>query len=230
MEKKFEKIKEIVSERLKDCSAHDIEHVERVYNLCLYLAKDKKTDLEVLKIAALLHDIGGLEEINDPTGQIDHAVVGAEMAGSILKDLGFSKNKIEHIQDCIISHRYKNKHEPKTIEAKILFDADKLDALGAIGLARGFVWVGRNKAKIYSKPNLEEYIKDNLVGGKTNGRIKDKTMHSPQIEFETKWKFIKDRLHTKEAKELAQKRIEYSKSFLDKLENEATGEIYGEYK
>jgi uncharacterized protein len=152
------------------------------------------------------------------------------MAGSILKDLGFSKNKIEHIQDCIISHRYKNKHEPKTIEAKILFDADKLDALGAIGLARGFVWVGRNKAKIYSKPNLEEYIKDNLVGGKTNGRIKDKTMHSPQIEFETKWKFIKDRLHTKEAKELAQKRIEYSKSFLDKLENEATGEIYGEYK
>jgi len=154
----------------------------------LRLAKDKDLDLEVLKSAAFLHDIGGIKELNDPTGQTDHAIVGAEMAEPILRDLDFSEDKIKHIKECIISHRYKTDNRPKTEEAKILFDADKLDALGALGIARDFVWIGRNKAKIYSKADIEEYIKDNLVGGKINGRIKDKTRHSPQIEFEIKQK------------------------------------------
>ena len=122
----------------------------RVYNLCVKLAEGlPDVDFEVLEFAALLHDIGGQKEIQDKTGKTDHALVGAEMAAPILKEFGFSAEKINNIQDCIISHRYKTENQHETIEAKILFDADKLDAIGAIGVARAFVWVGNNKAGYY---------------------------------------------------------------------------------
>jgi len=225
MEDRFKKIEEIAEERLKDCSAHSIEHVKRVYSLCLKLAENQEVDLGVLRVAALLHDIGGKVELNDLTGNTDHAFVGAEMVSPILKNLNFSDKEIKHIQDCILSHRYKNEHEPKTIEAKILFDADKLDSIGAIGIARAFVWIGGNKANIYSKPDIEEYAQKNLLGGKISGRIKDKSLHSPQIEFATKIKFLKDKLYTEKGKEIAEERTTFFKDFLDRLEMEVKGEI-----
>ncbi len=134
------------------------------------------------------------------------------MAVPILKELNFSDEQIKHIQDCIISHRYRTGNKPKTKEAQILFDADKLDTLGAIGIARSFVWVGRNNAKIYADTNIEKYIDENL-GGKINGRIQDKTKHSQQIEFETKLKFLITKLHTEKAKKYAKKELNFIKVF-----------------
>ncbi len=223
VDQRFQKIKEAVEEKLS-CSAHDMSHVMRVYNLCLHLAENEDLDLEVLQAAALLHDIARVKEDNDPSGKTDHAISSAEMAVPILKDLGFPKEKIKHIQDCIASHRYRTGDDPKTKEAQILFDADKLDALGAIGIARSFVWVGRNNAKIYTNADIEEYIKDNL-GGDINGRIQDKTKHSPQIEFKTKLKFLTESLHTEKAKEAGKERIEFYKNFLDRLEREINGDL-----
>jgi len=191
----------------------------------LHLAKGEKVDLEVLKAAALLHDISKAKDYDDKTGAADHAVEGAKMAGPILKKLGFDEDKIKHIQDCIISHRYKTDNQPGTLEAKILFDADKLEAIGAIGVARAFIWIGKNNGKMYYKPeNLDEYIKKNL-GGKINGKIKDRTIHSPQIEYETKVKFILDKLYTKKAKEIGGERKKYFEDFLNRLEKEIEGEI-----
>lgn len=225
MEDNFEKIKDIVKEELKECSAHDFDHVMRVYNTAVHLSEGKNVDLEVIKTAALLHDIGGKKEIDDVAGKTDHAIESAKMARPILKELGFSSDKINHICNCIISHRYKTENQPQTIEAKILFDADKLDAVGAIGVARAFAWVGKNRAKIYYKPeNMDEYVKNNL-SGKINGRIQDKSNHSFQIEFETKIKFIVDKLYTKKAKEICKEKTEYFKSFLDRLEKEIKGEL-----
>jgi uncharacterized protein len=217
----FVEIKKMVEKELS-CSAHDIDHITRVYNLSLRLAKGENVDLDVLKASALLHDIARIKEDNDSTGKTDHAILGSKMAMPILSKLGFSDEKIKHIQNCIISHRYKTGNEPKTKEAQILFDADKLDALGAIGIARSFVWIGRNNAKIYTDENIEEYIKKNL-DGKINGRIQDKTKHSPQIEFETKIKFLITKLHTKKAKEYAKQRMRFYKSFLNRLEKEVRG-------
>lgn len=219
----FEKIKKIVEKELS-CSAHDMDHVIRVYNLSLTLAHDENLDLDVLKVAALLHDIARVREDNDHTGNTDHAVLSAQMAEPILKKFGFSQEKIKHIQDSIISHRYRTGIKPKTKEAKILFDADKLDVIGAIGIARSFVWVGRNNAKIYAKTDIEQYIKNNL-GGKINGRIRDKTKHSPQIEFETKLKFLIDKLYTKKAKKIGRERLKFHKKFLDRLEKEIQGQL-----
>lgn len=221
MEERFEKIKEIVEKELS-CSAHQMDHVMRVYNLSLTLAKGKNLNLNVLRASALLHDIGRIKEDEDPSGETDHAILGAEMAKPTLEKLNFKENEIRHIQECITSHRSRTEKIPKTVEAKILFDADKLDALGTIGIARGFMWVGKNKAKLYSKPPIKQYIKENL-GGKKNGRIKDKTKHSVQIEFETKSKFILDKLHTKKAKKIGKKRLKEFSNFIKKLEKEIKG-------
>ena len=219
---RFQKIKEIVAKELS-CSAHDMEHVLRVYNLALRLAEGDTVDKDVLRAATLLHDIARVKEDRDSSGKTDHAVLGAKMAGPILRKLDFSKKQIRHIQECIISHRYRTGYKAKSREAQILFDADKLDALGAIGVARTFVWVGKNKAKIYNNVDIEKYIKENL-GRSPEGRIKDKTKHSPQIEFETKLKFVVDRLYTEKAREIGRKRLAFLKKFLERLEKELVGE------
>ena len=226
MNPKLQKIKQLVEKKLCHLDpGHNIEHCMRVYNNCLLISEDEKVDLEVLQAAALLHDIGGAKEMSDATGNTDHAQESAKMAAPILENLDFPSEKIKHIQDCIISHRYKNKREPETIEAKILFDADKLDTLGAIGAARSFIWIGKNNAHIFRKVNLEEYIKENIEGGRISGRIKDKTKHSTQIEYEIKYKFLADKMYIKKGKEIAKERTKYLKSFLDRLEREINGEL-----
>lgn len=224
--KKILEIVELELSKDKD-SAHDIGHVLRVYNLALTISKtEKNVDLEVLQAATLLHDIGGAREANDSSGKTDHAVIGAEMSGKILKSLNFSFEKIRHIQDCILSHRYRTDYKPQTIEAKILYDADKLETVGAIGLARAFAWVGRHGAKIYKKiDSIEEYAKENLSDGKINGRIMDKSKHSIHINYELKDKFLLEKLYTETAKKIGKERLKYYQDFLARLDREVEGEI-----
>ncbi len=224
---KLQKIKEIAERKMKGIGpSHDFLHIMRVYNFCLLIAKNEKNvNLEVLKISALLHDIGGKKEILDKTGEINHAIVSAEIAERILKDLGYSEQKIEKIKHCISTHRFKGDARPKTIEAKILSDADKLDVSGAIGVVRSSCWIGENNAKIYSDIPLSEYIKENLVGGKSNGRIKDKSKHALNIEYEIKLKHISKRFFTKKAKEIAKERIKFMRQFFDRLKKEIKGRL-----
>ncbi len=218
LEKKI--IKKIVENELL-CSAHNMDHVMRVYNYYIYLAKYYKgIDLEILKLAALLHDIAWEKEDQDNTGEIDHAVLGAEMATQILKSLGYPENKTEFIKHCILTHRFRGVNEPKTLEAKILFDADKLDIIGAVGIARSYMIAGQYSEKIYSDTSISDYIQNNLVGGKLNGRIKDLTKTAPNIEFETKFKHIPDKLYTKRARKMAKKKIRFMKDFFRKLKGE----------
>ncbi len=106
----------------------------------LHLAKyELSIDLNVLKTAASLHDIACVKEFNDKTGSVDHPVLRAEMTDEILRTPGYSEKKTAHVKHCIVAHRFRGKAKPKTEEAKILFDADKLDVLGAIGVARSFM-------------------------------------------------------------------------------------------
>jgi uncharacterized protein len=205
-------------------SAHNFEHVARVYNTALRLAKNEKVNLDVIKVAALLHDIGGALEQADHTGKTDHAIESARLAMPFLKDLGFPGDTIEHILACITTHRYRTTNRPSTLEAKIVFDADKLEALGAIGLARGFTWVGRNNAHIYRKVDILEYAAENL-GGKLNGRIQDKSKHSPQLNWETKDKYIIDTLYTDTAKKIAVQRTRFNELFNSRLEKEIEGKL-----
>jgi len=219
MEERHLKIKQIVEKELS-CSAHDMDHVMRVYSLCLHLAEgEPDVDLDILKTAALLHDIARVKEDNDPTGKTDHAVLGAEMAGEILKKLGYPESKIKHVKDCIMAHRLRSKKRPKTKEAKILSDADKLDILGAIGVARTFALAGRFNQRLYTDIDIEKHIQENLDGNR-DGRIRDRSKHSPFIEFETKIKFIPERLYTERAKKIARERLAFFKLFLERLRKE----------
>lgn len=227
MEVKYQRIKRIAEKELRGSDAgHDINHAQRVYDLCLKLAKGEKgVDLEILKIAALLHDIGGPKELKDITGKTCHAEESAKMTQKILKNLQYSQEKINKVVHCILAHRHRTGVKPKIKEAKILFDADKLDALGAIGVARAYIWIGKNNAQIYSDIPLKKYVKENIVDGKLNGRIKDKTKHNPFIEYELKLKRLPRRLYTKKAKKIAKQRLVYMRSFFNRIKREIEGII-----
>lgn len=220
VDKKYKKILTNVEEELS-CSAHDIDHIFRVYNLGMLIAKDEKqVDMNVLIPSILLHDIARVKEDRDTTGVTDHAVLGSEMADCILTRLGYQKNIIEKIRHCIISHRYRSSSKPKTIEAKILFDADKLDGLGAIGIARSFMMVAQYGSKLYEDISQYKQTENNLIeSSKLNNILK----HPPNIEFEIKFKRMPENLYTKKAKEIAEERKKYMESFFERLREEVKG-------
>ena len=220
---KYGKVQEIV-ERELSCSAHDMDHVMRVYNMAINIAKhEKNVDLDILKMATLLHDIARVKEDNDKTGNICHAEESARMCVPILKKIGYSIREIEKVKHCISSHRYKTNNKPETIEAKILFDADKLDSLGAIVILRAGMWMGRHGCSIFPKMELEKYAKLNLVGGVLTGRIKYKSLHNIFYEHEIKGKKLISKMHTKEATRISKERFKYMDMFLNRIEKEAEG-------
>ena len=127
---------------------HGFKHVERVLNLCVQIGTALNANLLTIKIAALLHDVGRIyEKKNDAK---NHAEMSAEMAEIFFQKTNFNItiDNIENIIHSIRTHSFSNNIKPKTLEAKILSDADKLDALGAIGLYRTISFTLRNKGGI----------------------------------------------------------------------------------
>ena len=130
-------------------SAHDKEHVYRVLFNALEIAKQEvDVDYDVLICACLLHDIGRQEQFKNP--KLCHAQVGAKKALKFLIENGFEEKFAEAVEHCILCHRYRNNNVPQTIEAKILFDADKLDVTGAIGIARTLFYKGQVSEPLYT--------------------------------------------------------------------------------
>lgn len=130
-------------------SAHDKEHIYRVLYTALDIAStEQDVDYDVLICACLLHDIGRQEQFEDPS--LNHAEVGADKAFTFLSEHGFSEAFTNRVCDCIRSHRYRKRNPPSSIEAKILFDADKLDVCGAIGIARTLLYKGIVGEPLYS--------------------------------------------------------------------------------
>ncbi len=117
--------------------AHDFDHVLRVLALAERIGKAEGADMEVLRAAALLHDLARAEEMR---GGPDHAQAGAQRAREVLAH--WPKEKAEAVVQAIAAHRFRGKVTPQTLEAKILYDADKLDSIGAIGIARAYILSG----------------------------------------------------------------------------------------
>ena len=208
----IEKIKKEVKNVLeKENSSHDWDHTERVYNLCLHLA-DKDTDLEVLKLSAILHDIARPLQ-DESKGKICHAEKGVELAKGILEKYGYDNKIIESVSHCIERHRFRRGNAPESKEAKILFDADKLDSIGATGIGRAFTFAANVGARLHV-PNLniektEEYSKDDTA----------------YREFMVKLRKIKDKMITEKGKKLAEGRHKFMVEFFDRLDKEFEGEL-----
>jgi len=134
---------------------HDWDHTLRVYNLSMHIGKLLHADLEILGIAALLHDIGRAEEEHQ-NHKVCHAKIGSIIAEGILLSHGVDSKKIKAIKYCILSHRYSSGEKPKTKEAQILYDADKLDNIGAIGIGRAFKYYNIKLKKIKDKLFTDE--------------------------------------------------------------------------
>lgn len=217
-ESQFEELLWLMVEDALSCSAHDIDHVRRVYKLALKIASFyPEVNYEVLIPAVLLHDIGRREEDLDLSGNTDHAIIGAVKAREILERMGIRMEIIEEIQKAIVTHRYRSGQRPSSLEAAILYDADKLDAIGAVGIARTFMMAGQEGAQLYRKVDLETYTSENLT---ENGRILNLENHAPNVEYLVKLKRIPERMITEVGRTMALKRAGIMKAFFDALDSE----------
>jgi uncharacterized protein len=194
----------------KSRGSHDWEHTHRVYNLCLHIGEVERADLEVLKIAAYLHDVGRPFQ-DESRGGICHAEKGAEMASVLLEEYTIPGELKVNIIHCIRSHRFRGDCHPETLEAKILFDADKLDAIGAIGIGRAFQFAGEMGAKFHnpdvSLENTEPYTEED-----TGYR-----------EFRLKLSKIEARILTAEGRHMARERHAFMERFFERFLQEYEG-------
>ncbi len=190
--------------------SHDWEHTLRVYNLALHIGEKEGADLEILKLAAILHDIGR-EHQDQSGGKIDHAEKGAELAEELLKSYGLEEEKIRKVTHCIETHRFRGSKAPISKEAKILFDADKLDSIGAVGIGRAFLFSGEIGAKLHDKDvDIEN----------TSSYSRDDTAYR---EYLIKLRKVKDRLLTEEGRRIAEERHKFMAVFFDRLNKEVDG-------
>jgi uncharacterized protein len=190
--------------------SHDWDHTERVYKLCMKIGDVEKADKEVLAVAALLHDVGRIYQ-DEAMGLLCHAEKGAEMAGVVLQAYPLSQGKKSNILHCIKSHRYRSTCKPKTLEAKILFDADKLDAVGAVGIGRAFLFAGEVGAKLHNPHVLPEDTDPYSV--------EDTAFR----EFKLKLSRVKDHMMTKEGKRIAAERHVFMEAFFKRFLDEYEG-------
>lgn len=191
---------------------HDWDHTERVLNMCKHIGRTENADMDILLPAAILHDIGREEE--ELSGRKKcHAKVGADLASKILARYEFSDEKIKKICLCVLSHRSKWGDIPNVLEAKVLFDADKLDSLGAIGLGRSFVFAGELGARVHhpeiTPDNSEEYSKND-------------TAYRYFLDRSSK---IVDKLLTAEGKRIGKRRDKYMRDFFKHLDREVAGKV-----
>jgi len=195
-------------------AVHDFSHIERVYRMAERLAMEEGADLEIVRAAALLHDADGTTPGSE--SRLEHHLRSAEIAGKVLTQEGWSADRIKAVQHCIRAHRYRDDREPPaTLEAKCLFDADKLDVLGAIGAVRATVYAALAGTPFYAQPS-ETFI--------TTGKEEPGELHSAYHEHIFKLRNVEKRLYTKTAKEFARARTEYLDQFFTRLIKEYNGE------
>ena len=136
--------------------SHAWDHTLRVVCLCEHIGAAEGADMTVLRIAAYLHDIGRSHQ-DAVNGAVCHAEKGAALAARIVAPLPLTADQRDNVLHCIRSHRFRTEPHPSTLEARIVFDADKLDAIGAVGVARAFLFAGEVGARLHcpEKPVAE---------------------------------------------------------------------------
>lgn len=199
----LEKVRSFARSHLdKNDMMHGWSHTQRVYNLSMKIGKNEEADLEVLKPAALLHDIG------IHVDRKNHHEASAELAEEVLGKY----EKKDQVLHCIRAHRFSSPPESVTLESEVLQDADNLDAIGAIGLMRTMVHAGYFERPVYDPENeiSEDY----------DGESETSIDH-----INSKLLNIKDRLHTETAEKIGEKRHEFVEEYKNRFLKEWEGKL-----
>lgn len=194
---------------MNESTGHDWYHIERVHQLAIHIAKHEGGNSRIISAAALLHDI------SDHKFNGGDYTLGAKKAIEILSRLDYTTTEIDAISSIVASISFKGnkvKPEPLTLEGQIVQDADRLDALGAIGIARTFAYGGHVNQPIYDPSILpqEHGTKEEYLNQRTH------TIN----HFYEKLLLLKDRMNTSTAKKIALKRHHFLENFLDEFLNE----------
>ena len=190
--------------------AHDFDHVLRVTAMAERIARAEGADLEVVRAAALLHDLGRGGE-----AERDHAEIAAEQARRILG--ARAPDKAEAVAQAILQHRFRSGPPPASLEARCLFDADKLDSIGAIGAARAFAYAGHVGQRLWAEVT-PDYAERFAQGATLPGE------HSSNHEFVVKLSQLRDRMTTRTGRAIAEGRHSVMVSFYERLAREARGQ------
>jgi uncharacterized protein len=192
---------------------HDYDHILRVYHMAERLGRAEGADLEIVHAAAILHDAEGTTP--GSAERVNHHHSSAEFAAEVLAAEGWAPERIAAVQHCIRAHRFRDTREPPaTIEAKVIFDADKLDVLGAIGACRTAAYAAMDNQPFFAVPSAQ-FLQ---TGEKEPGEP-----HSSYHEFLFKLRKIKERLFTPTARAIAEERHIYLQEFFERLQAEWAG-------
>ncbi len=191
---------------------HGFGHICRVYALCERIGEMEGADMEVLLTAALLHDARGSHPGKE--GRNDHHLRSAEFAVEILKEQGWRDGRIASVQHCIRAHRFRRDIDPQTLEAKVLFDADKIDVIGAIGVVRALAYAFQVDQPAFADPS-EQF--------RQSGEKEVGEPHSAYHEYLFKLKKISAVLLTPTARKIAKERQAFLDGFFEELALEMHG-------
>jgi uncharacterized protein len=197
-------------------SVHGFDHILRVYNLAERIAQAEGADLEIVRAAVLLHDSKGATVEQNTDNRKEHHIASAEFAEEVLQSEGWSSERIAAVQHAIRSHRFRHNGErPETLEAQCLFDADKLDVIGAIGAARTIAFSTQAGQPLWAEPS-KQFL---ATGEKEAGEP-----HTPYHEYLYKLSKIKHQLFTYTGRKFAIERSIFMETYFCELNAEARGE------
>ncbi len=201
----FEKVKEKLS---KSGGCHDFDHTLRVIsNAADLTALLPEADAGMVKLGALLHDYARPEE-DDSCGSIDHAVHGAELVFRLLVSLNCSQEFAGAVSKIVQRHRFRGEEKPETLEEKIVYDADKLDSLGAVGIGRAFLFAGKTGARLHNKTSVA------LAGAPYS--VEDTAYR----EYLVKLRFLPEKMQTSPGRKIAAERLKIMDEFFRDLDAE----------
>ncbi len=216
--KKLKQLADRVKKELESApGCHDWDHTSRVFHNSKIIADGEKrntsVDMTVVDAAALLHDIGRIEELKQ-NGKICHADLGFKITPDLLKECGFDdEDFIVKVAECVKRHRFRgNNEKPETIEQKIIFDADKLDSIGAVGVGRAIHFSGRIGSRLHN-------TKERALGSDAYSEE-----DSAYREYLVKLQHIPDKMLTDTGKKLAHERAKFMHLFFDTINDEVYGD------
>lgn len=192
---------------------HGFDHVLRVADLAERIGRAVGADLEVLRAAALLHDAAGAAP--GEGRRESHEQASADFASEVLAQEGWTIERVQAVTHCIRAHRYRGAEPPASLEAQVLYDADKLDVVGAFGVARTIAYALQAGQPVFAEPSSSF---------RESGRGEPGEPHSAYHEYLFKLRHAVERLHTEPARRLGRRRVELLHRFFEQLASEARGE------